>query len=182
MDDTEDAIFTPSRDAFGPAYSTAGSCGGGPQCSAHDDFCFFCEYAEAGAEGADVVGQLKGLARELAVSKKELPVIANAVYRAYESGVRYTVKWTKPDGKVIAGPEWTLESIKRHLMYSTEFTGLFRTTVDRIFQSLITRLNEKAVDVQSGLVHEEHRHALVDTIKQYAAWEKHTAALAGRKP
>jgi len=180
MNDSE-VSFTPSRDAFAPAYDTSGACGGGPQCSAHGDFCFFCEYAETPMEGGDIVGQLKGLARELAMSKKEMPLIANAVYRAYESGVRHKVEWTRGDGKVIAAPEWTLESIKRHLMYSNEFTGLFRTTVDRIFQSLITRLNETAVDANSGLVHEDHRHALVDTIKQYAAWEKHTAALTNKK-
>ena len=152
-----------------------------PVCSSCGDFCFFCEYAETPVEGGDAVGQLKAMARELAMSKKELPIIVNAVYRAYESGVRQSVEWIKDDGKVVTAPEWTTESIKRHLVYSNEFTGLFRDTVDRIFQSLITKLNDSAVDVESGLVHEDHRRALVETIGRYAQWEKHTHSLASKK-
>lgn len=179
--DEEETTFTCTKDAFSPAYDLAGRRGGGMQCSACGDFCFFCEYAETPVEGGDAVGQLKALARELALAKKELPIIVNAVFRAYESGVRQSVEWTRDDGTVVSAPEWTMEAIKRHLMYSNEFTGLFRNTVDHIFHSLIHRLNDSAIDTQSGLVHEDHRRALVETIKQYAAWEKHTHSLASKK-
>lgn len=173
--------FTTTSESFSPAYDLSGKSKGGAQCSANGHFCFFCEYAETPVEGGDAVGQLKAMARELAFAKKELPVIVNAVYRAYESGVRQSVEWVQANGNVVTAPVWTPESIKRHLVYSNEFTGLFRDTVDRIFQSLITRLNDSAIDAESGLVHEDHRRALVETIQRYASWEKHTHSLASKK-
>jgi hypothetical protein len=174
--DGEAPSFTPTQDAFCPAYDTRGG-SGGPQCSAHGDFCFFCEYAESPAEG-DAVGQLKALARELAAAKKELPIIVSAVFRAYEGGVRQSIEWTDNAGKVVVAPEWSLDAIRRHLTFSNEFSGLFHNTVDHIFQSLISRLNDTVVDRETGLVHDEHRKALVDTIRQYSAWERHTKGVS----
>ena len=170
----------PLRDAaaFGPAYDLSHSGNAGPQCSGSADFCFFCEFAGAGGGVAD----LKALVTSLAADGKEVPYIASAVQRAYNEGVRPTVVWSRPDDEV-ASPAWTVESITRHLLYSSEFARLFDSAVDQIFHSIIYNLNSNAVDSTTGIVAEEHLRPLLATIKEYRAWREHTRrGGAGKHP
>jgi hypothetical protein len=87
------------------------------------DFCFFCEYSSSeNAHGLDHCAELRAIVTALAAQKKELPVIVDAVHRAYNNGPRPLVAWdNSATGETVTAPEWTREAITRHLLYSTEF-------------------------------------------------------------
>ena len=155
-------------EAFEPTHGLT-SAGHGPSCAASPDFCLFCKFSD---DGDGMVAQLKELVRTLHTEKKELGAIVDAVHRAYNDGVRSQVSWQGPAGAVDE-PAWSKTAIRRHILFANEFTGLFDEAVDQIFQSLIWRYNNCAVDVGTGLPNEEHRKALVDTIAQYAKWQQH---------
>lgn len=140
-----------------------------PQCSGSTDFCFLCEYSEGVAGDADVVGELKTLAKALASEGKEVPVIVAALQDAYNETARDLVEWTAPNGTVVERPEWTVASINRHILFSTEL-NVFGNAVDQILHSVIYTLNNTLVDISTGLIIEEHRKALMDTIKTRAMW------------
>lgn len=140
-----------------------------PQCSGSTDFCFMCEYSEGVAGDADVVGELKALAKALAGEGKEVPVIVAALQAAYDETARDLVEWKAPNGETIERPEWTVASINRHILFSTEL-NVFGNAVDQILHSVIYTLNNTLVDRATGLVVEEHRKALMDTIKTRAMW------------
>lgn len=169
--------FVPGAEAFTAAYGLGD---GGPQCSGSPDFCFFCAFAGSAAGGDETVTELKAQAHALAADKKELPVVAEALHDAYNENIRDIVVWDGPDGK-IHKPSWTIEAIKRHLLFSSEFSELFNAAVDQIFHSLIVKLNESCVDAQTGLVVEEHRRALVDTIANFSRWQQHCEKSSGQK-
>ena len=119
-----------------------------------------------------MVEDLKELARQLASEKKEVEVIAQAIFQAYNDMVREDVEWTAPDGKVIAEPEWSITSIQRHLLFSTEFTDLFDNSIDQIFHSLIFRLNDRAINTADMSVDKDTHTMLMDTIKNFRMWKK----------
>lgn len=164
-------------EAYGPAYDLSHTGGAGPQCSGSADFCFFCQFAGGGGG----VGDLKGLVTSLAADGKEVPFIAEQVQRAYDEGVRNTVVWSRPEGDDVDEPEWTIEAITRHLLYSNEFSRLFDSAVDQIFHSVIHNLNNAAVDRTTGIVAEEHLRPLLATIKEYRAWREHRGRKAVKK-
>lgn len=86
------------------------------------DFCFFCEYSSSEAPaGVDYCAELRAIVTALAAQKKELPVVVDAVHRAYNNGPRALVSWESRTGETVSAPEWTREAITRHLLYSTEF-------------------------------------------------------------
>ena len=127
-----------------------------------------------------MVTELKAMAHALAADNKELPAVAEALHDAYNEGIRSLVSWDGPDGKV-SEPAWTIEAIKRHLLFSSEFGELFNAAVDQMFHSLIVKLNDSAVDAATGLVVEEHRKALMDTIAGFSKWQQHTSKNASKK-
>lgn len=140
-----------------------------PQCSGSTDFCFLCEYSAGVAGDADVVGEIQSLAKALADEGKEVPVIVSAIQDAYNSTARDLVDWVAPNGTTVSRPEWTAASINRHILFSSEL-NVFGNAVDQILHSVIYTLNNTLVDKSTGLVVEEHRKALMDTIRTRAAW------------
>ena len=152
-----------------------------PQCSQSTDFCFFCEYSDATADdGTNIVGDLKQLGRALAEEKKETATIVTALVEAYDDSARSQVVWTAPNGKEIIAPEWSRTSAMRHIMFSPEFQA-FDNAVDQMFHTMIYKLNNTAVERESGNLIEETRHALIETIGSYSKWKtsQHKLSNAG---
>lgn len=154
---------------------------GTPQCAGSSDFCFLCEYSATGTPGdADVVGEMTGIAKGMAEQGKDVHVIALALHEAYERDARDIVQWRAPNGSEVASPEWTLQSITRHVLFSSEL-GAFGNAVNQILHSVIYNLNSTLVEKQSGVVDEERRKALMDTIKTTAVWQSSQTSSAARK-
>jgi len=175
MDDTDEPAFTPVKDAFRPAYALSAD-SAGPQCSASTDFCLFCEFANDG-----IVSEMKTLVHTLAADGKELPVITEALRRAYEDGVREETEWSPPGCPPVHAPEWTTASIRRHLLYSTEFSELFDVAIVQMFHSIIERQNASMIDSSTNMVVEEHRAAFTDTVKTFIKFKAHQDAIAKRR-
>lgn len=138
-----------------------------PQCSQSCDFCFLCEFSE---EGSEVVNQIKSIGHQLSAEKKEVGVVAAAMVEAYDELARSDVTWKSDTGEQVAAPAWSRTSAARHLMFSVEFQA-FDNAVDQIFHTLIYKLNATAVDRTTGIVVEDTRKALVDTIHKYSTWK-----------
>lgn len=181
MDTDNDGIDTaPATTAFAPAYGLAGrSSSAGPQCSAHDEFCFFCSFekdphSERGST-ADLYGSLIDLVRAMNADGKEFPSLVSAVREAYEEQIRPHVSHPHYGD----GPAWSEQSISRHLMFSTQFSGVFRTGVTQIFHSLVSSHNEHLMDACTGQVIESERQALMSTLAMLMKWERHAASGSG---
>ena len=161
-----------------PLYSLGGS---GPQCSSSTDFCFFCAFDNVGnAESSvhNVYENLKDIVRSMAENKKEISAIVQAVHKNYEEYVRPHVDYCHPVTQVtLSKPEWNTESIKRHLLYSTEFRGLFQAALEQVFHSLFTvqSANLVEVDETSGKseVDSMRLKEYNETVKTYLAFMKH---------
>jgi hypothetical protein len=71
----------------------------------------------------------------------------------------------------LTGTPWSKESIRRHLLFSTEFDGLFACVVDQLFIALVTRLQARMVD-EAGCIDETARRAFIDTVEAMTKWKK----------
>lgn len=142
-----------------------------PQCCASDDFCFLCEYSATGTPGdGDVVGEMISIARGMADQGKDVHRIASTLLETYESSARDIVQWHAPNGSVVNRPEWTIASITRHVLFSSEI-GVFKNAIGQILHTVIYNINSNLIDAKTGLVIEEQRKALMDTIKTTATWQ-----------
>lgn len=156
-----------------PAYAVeawfTGEKGVGPQCSASDEFCFFCEFSEAQDECGHVA-ELKAMVRLLVEQKKELPTIVGAVQEVYRERIRNDVQVRGPTGRLLLKPDWTRASISRHLAYSTEFPTIFKRVVTQIHQSLIMKLNHECI--AGTEIDTEKLDELRKTVASLAKWQR----------
>lgn len=187
----------------GPAYNPAAwrtNENSGPQCSQSREFCYLCTHAPhpPGEEITDeegepipdyytmVVNVIQTLASENGEDgSRELAVIVNAVYNMYEDEVKDEVVYDHPiTGARLNKPEWSKESIQRHILYSGLCPELHDTLVDHIFHSIIDAQNRVLINVQTKAVIEDERKAFMDTMKHYTTWRKHRHAckLSLRRP
>jgi len=162
-----------------PAYQTAGPSitdNKGVHCSScPEEFCFFCKYerntTSAGTE-ADLYGSLYDMVLHLSEMSREPSAIALHVYDAYNETVRQHI-----DGN----PEWSKESIFRHIMYSGQFELVTETSVGQMLTALIARQNATLVDVNTNLVVEEHRKAFVSTVECLIKWKNSKKDKVGKR-
>lgn len=169
---------------------------GGPQCSQHPEFCYFCAFRKPddddAASDSDNEADDQSTARrhctgiwtvvdDLVEDNRELPHIVATVYRLYDKHIRPTTKYVAPDtNQIHTNPEWTKDSIKRHLLFSRAYPQLFDGVVSNVYRSLIVTLNNTVVDESTGHVIEDRRVSLVHTLGQYAHWRKTEAVLSSR--
>ena len=156
-----------------PAYAVeawfTGQKGVGPQCSANDEFCFFCEFSE-GQDECGHVAELKAMVRLLVEQKKELSTIVGAVQEVYRERIQDDVEVRGPTGRTLVHPEWSRSSISRHLAYSTEFPAIFKAVVTQIHQSIIMKLNQECI---SGTeIDTEKLDELRKTVASLARWQR----------
>ena len=152
-----------------------------PQCSASGEFCFLCQF-EADAHGNDLYTSITDLIDHMAQHSRELPAIVKQVSNVYNDTVRDSVRFEHPDtGEVIERPEWSMTSIRRHLLFSTQFSALFDQIVRHILHSVVVRHNATLLDAETGDPIEEKRRALCDTLKTLQSWEKHIGVRPGTK-
>lgn len=158
-----------SRPAYAVAAWHTGEPGAGPQCSASGEYCFLCQTHDTGCEG-DPVSDLKAVVRTMGEQNKELPTIVNAVHDIYNDHIRQDAGGFGPTGAPLTNPTWSRASIAAHLLYSTEFPGLFDNVVVQIHQSVIMKLNTEIIsnDVVAPAVAEEFRKT-VASLKKWQA-------------
>lgn len=164
-----------------PAYKLSEvSCDGNVSCSGSDEFCFFCHFSEHRGEDGEC-SALWDVVRDMVEGKKELPLIVKTVHRIYREHIQPTLSIMMGDNE-IQQPNWTPGSIRRHLVFSSEFPELFDGVIDQIFYSIIMRQNNSLVDEESGEVIEPRRSALMDTLGKLTQWRNsRTRTAAGKQ-
>ena len=176
MSDTEESTCCGTLPAYGLDPSTMVDA---PQCSSSGEFCFLCAF-EADADENCLYSSIVDLIMHLASQKRELSFIVRAVRDTYNRTIRDTITYKHPDtNAIIAKPAWSMQSIKRHLLFSTQFSELFDQVVRSILHSLVVRHNATIIDADTGDPIEEKRKALCDTLKTLQSWEKHTNIRGG---
>lgn len=147
------------------------TCSGCPE-----DFCFLCCYTST----SDCEVDLRAHILSLSEQGQEVTVIANAIHSIYESSIRKTLIHEKSNGTMIEAPEWSPESIRRHLLLSPEFAEVFKNYEHYLFKSLIVRQAETIVNPQ-GRVNPEMAKTLLATIKQYSEYRCKTLEPATKR-
>jgi hypothetical protein len=116
----EEMLTGPARSR--PAYDVLGQDSFHPQCSGKSGaFCFLCAFEPQREEGSNSEhpASLRSFIRALISQNQEIGTIVSKVQEAYNASVRDTVVWVSPNNKTIKRPEWSLESIQRHLVHSS---------------------------------------------------------------
>lgn len=143
-------------------------------CSSSPEWCYFCEYA--GESGLCV--DLRAHVHELARRGYEIPAIAKAVHKIYKRDLQPHCERVMANGHVKQAPDWTIESITRHLTYGGEFDDVFQTTIVRnVFTHLIMRLQQRVL-TDTGVVDESSRVALLHTIREQTNWRRSVSTMA----
>lgn len=170
-------------EAAAPAYNIGTSQGAaaGPSCSAHPhDFCFLCEFSKLDCGDTNYVQEIEDLVTQLAREKKELPVIARAVSRAYREGAQQFVQWENPrTGATVDRPAWSIEAISRHLLFSKTWEPLFQRTLGFVFERIIHEEQSRVVNPATGAIKQEMKYHLLKTIAAYADWQVKMAKVKG---
>lgn len=161
-----------------PIYSAltkrATAIGGNLSCSGSKEFCFLCNFSSS--EDCDV--DIKSHIDLLASQGQEVSQIAKAVKVIYDEHVRDTVVFERSDGSVVDRPEWSVESIRRHLLLSPEYERVFQDYSHFLFKSVILRQADTIVNGDTGRVDEKATKSLLATLRQYSDFRaKGTPAL-----
>ena len=186
MDDCAHNMNTPHSNDLGadlwegqPLYGHEAK-DGGPQCSASSDFCFLCHFEHSPTDvgtPADLYGSLVDTINSLGEQKRELEHIIAVVHQQYEKYVRPHLSYVHPDTNIeIKNPAWVKASIRRHLLYSSQFRSLYHITIEQMYHSIFEKQNANMVDASTGQVSGEKLKEFNDTIKSYLAFQKHVNA------
>jgi len=138
-----------------PAYGMLESSTGQPQCSGGSGgFCFFCAFESSESQETDTVANdhptsLRSLVRALLAQKREVHTIIRKIQEAYNTNVRADVIWHNAQGTAVISPEWTLESIKTHLVASAEFPEILEDAIELVFTNIILSQNKNMMNKTS---------------------------------
>ena len=111
---------------------------------------FLCNYMSTEECEVDLREHISVLAER----GSEVITIARAVHSIYESAIRPTLVHVDDDGNKITSPEWSLTSIKKHLLLSGEYESIFvRCLVDLCFPDsrLIHHRRRRRIPTRSTL-------------------------------
>ena len=161
----EDAPVAPN---LTPIYSVAKTCTpvqGNLTCSGTNEFCFLCAYCST----ADCEVDLRAHIQELASQGQEVCTIARAVQTIYNKTIRDTLVHTEEDGTVVERPEWSLQSIRTHLLLSGEYGSIFETYEQFLYKSIIVRQANEIVGAD-GRVDETKTKALLASLKSFSEY------------
>lgn len=126
------------------------------------DFCYMCSYMDRPIPGS-AEGTMRDHVQTLVAEEKELHTIVSAVKTIYDTRCRNHCK--DADGNV--GPEWSPDSITRHLLHS--HTAVFNRYTESILQHLVVKQASRVVD-GDGHVADYERKALLNTIEHLVKW------------
>lgn len=148
-----------------------------PQCSGSGgEFCFLCSHerdAEQGHGTECLYTSIVDLVNHLSSSKKEVTTIVREVQRCYNDTVRDSVVYKHPEtGVDVVAPEWTKQSIMRHLLFSNQF-DLFDAIVRHMLHAIVVKQNATMICPDTLEVFEDKRVAFTNTLKSLQSWEAH---------
>ena len=105
---------------LGPLYSSSVI----ESCASVDEYCFLCSSIDDGADGE--AASIRTFVAELVRQHKEINHIVTSVDDIYRN-------------EICGETPWSTDSIRRHLLFSTEFVGLFHGVVDQVSSSALSQ-------------------------------------------
>jgi len=125
---------------MGQYFSGAGNVN---QCSAGGEFCLFCKYRASDDTSCetDGIADLKAKIRIMLKERKERVEIVRLVHREYQT-FRTEIEWTNYNGVTETGPDWSLTSIERHLVFSTEFSDFFKNEIGNTYVNVLENVSK----------------------------------------
>ena len=93
----------------------------------------------------------------------------------YNKSIRDTLVHTLEDGTTVERPEWSPQSIKRHLLLSGEYNSIFKTYEQYLYKSIIVRQAEEIVN-SAGRVDEAKTKALLASLKSFSEYRVKTGS------
>lgn len=164
-----------------PAYSLSGDGALQPQCSGNNQFCFFCAFEpQRESSGNEHPDSLRSFVSALIEQKCEVPVIVRRVKAAYDESVRESVEYRDPEtGNTIVAPEWTLESIQTHIVYSKEFPDIFADSIEQMFLTLITSQNNTMINSVSKKENPDVVDSFLKTVRALSQYRESRSRLKG---
>lgn len=139
-------------------------------CSGHKEFCFFCQFGpQSSRSDIDMASELREIVRSMAGNHCEVSQIAKRVATVYEDEVRASIVYENDDGEIEEAPEWSIASITRHILHSSEFS-LFSTILDSAFQNILMNLQSNMFDEENECDPEKLEQFL-KTARTYTAYQ-----------
>lgn len=146
----------------------------GPQCSQQGGFCYMCYELStlrssgsaedtvtsvsiyndipAATESVDIK-KLEMIIDTLVAERRERSVIVMHIYNLFNRKIRPKTKYRDfHTGMIVHQPEWTRESIDRHITYSNKWPSLFDSTVDGTIQAIMDNQAKFICDGTTGMV------------------------------
>lgn len=187
----------------GPAYNVHAwntTTSAGPQCSQWGDFCYLCQFQERPEEqdetgkdadadddadddvgdDVDFVGDLKAMIHSMVAEGKERSEIVSTTFGCYNRNIRPHIEAIiYKTGKKIKCPEWSRESIDRHLVYSGTFPELHDQTIENMMMAVIDTQNMSLRDMDTGRIIEENRKPFMDTIANWTKFKQYRLKVDG---
>ena len=170
----------PSMPAYSLSASSANS-GLNPQCSGQNKFCFFCAFEpQKESGGNEHPDSLRSFVRALIEQKVEVPVIVRRLKSAYDESVRQSVEYYDHETEeTIIAPEWTLDSIQTHIVYSKEFPDIFEDSIEQMFLTLITGQNNSMINSTTKKENPEVVDSFLKTVKALSQYRESRGRLKG---
>lgn len=140
------------------------------QCSAGGEFCLFCKYRQNEDTSAenDGIADLKAKIRIMLREKKERVEIVRLVHQEYQQ-FKSEIEWVNHKGQLEQGPEWTMTSIERHLVFSTEFKEFFANEVENVYVNAIEATSRQLFN-DDGSVDPKMMKHFKDWTHAYKQW------------
>lgn len=145
-------------------------------CSGSDEFCFLCCYCST----ADCEVDLRAHIAELAEQGQEVTTISNAVRSIYKRSIQPSLLHVLEDGTEVQSPEWSVQSIRRHLLLSGEYSTIFQSYENYLLKSIIVRQAESIVE-EGGTVNDEKTKLLLASVKMYSEYRAKTCPPAAKR-
>lgn len=145
-------------------------------CSGSDEFCFLCCYCST----VDCEVDLRAHIGELAEQGQEVTTIANAVRSIYKRSIQPTLLHVLEDGTEVKSPEWSIQSIRRHLLLSGEYGSIFQSYENYLMKSIIVRQAEAIVE-EGGTVNDDKAKLLLASVKMYSEYRAKTCPPAAKR-
>jgi hypothetical protein len=175
----------------GPVYDYRGQINGeaccGLQCSSHPDvFCFLCrfaDYSEATDPGEeDAVTGIENMITRLADNQEDIANVVAAIYKQYNHHVRPDVMYVNPaTKKTLEQPEWTRDSIQRHIVFSSKWPTLFDSIQTATLRGVLIVEANSLLDLDTGEIIQENKQAYFKSLDRYDKWQRSLATIGSTR-
>jgi hypothetical protein len=195
MSEEDEQIYLNTGPAF--AFHPHETGYGGSHCSQNGKFCYLCFFKprmDVGEERKKLAGgcesgyddddeeeeeedwptKIINLITTMVEEKREQIHTVEIVYQQYNKHIRPNIKTRHiTTGAIREGPEWSRDTIDRHITYSPKWPTIKRDKYTNLLDSIIERHNNELIDLATKTMIEPRLDSLRKTMLAKIRWEEH---------